>query len=67
MAIPGAKDAEYLGSRFTLRVVENSPEQDRRTLYVLAGDPGEFHIFAGKVVSAVKAARLVCEAVADGG
>jgi hypothetical protein len=65
MAIPGAKDAEYLGSRFTLRVVENSPEQDRRTLYVVAGDPGEFHIFAGKVVSAVKAARLVCEAVTD--
>ena len=29
LAIPAAKDAEYLGSRFTIRVVENSPEQDR--------------------------------------
>lgn len=61
LAVPAAKDAVYVGSRFTMRVVEDSPEQDRRTLYVLDGGPGELHVFSGKVVSAVKAARLVCD------
>jgi hypothetical protein len=46
-------------------VVEDNPEQDRRTLYVRDGAPGEIHIFSGKVVSVVKAARLVCEMVAE--
>jgi hypothetical protein len=64
LTAPSARDAVYLGSRFTMRVVEDSPEQDRRTLYVKDGAPGEIHIFSGKVVSAVKAARLVCERVA---
>ncbi len=64
LAIPAAKDAIYRGSRFTIRVVEDSPEQDRRILYILNGEPGEFHIFSGKVVSAVKAARLICERIA---
>lgn len=63
LAIPSAKDAEYRGSRFAIRVVEDSPEEDRRTLYLKETGPGELHIFSGKVVSAVKAARLVCEAV----
>ena len=40
--------------------------QDRRTLYVQETAPGELHIFSGKVVSAVKAARLVAERVAQG-
>lgn len=64
LAIPAAKDAQYIGSRFTLRVVENS-EQDRRTLYLARSADGEIHVFSGKVVSAVTAARLVCEAVAN--
>ena len=64
LAVPGAKDAVYLGSRFTIRVVEDNPEHDRRILYVQCGEPGEIHIFSGKVVSAVKAARLVCERIA---
>jgi hypothetical protein len=63
LAVPASKDAVYLGSRFTIRVVENNPAQDRRTLYVQEVAPGELHIFSGKVVSAVKAARLVCERV----
>ena len=63
-AIPDARHAVYLGSRFTLRVVEDSPAHDRRTLYVRETAPGEFHIFSGKVVSAVKAARHVGELVA---
>ena len=64
---PGANDAKYIGSRFTIRVVEDDPEHDRRILYVREGDPGEIHIFSGKVVSAVKAARLVCERIARNG
>jgi hypothetical protein len=64
LSVPAAKDAVYIGSRFTIRVVEDNPKQDRRTLYVREGAPGEIHIFSGKVVSAVKAARLVCEMVA---
>jgi hypothetical protein len=67
LAIPAAKAARYLGSRFTLRVVENSPEEDRRTLYIVKGERREFHIFSGKVVSAVKAARLICEAIDNEG
>ena len=66
-SVPGAKDAKYLGSRFTIRVVENAPESDRRILYLKEGAPGEIHIFSGKVVSAVKAARLVCERIVRNG
>jgi FAD dependent oxidoreductase len=67
LAVPASRNAVYLGSRFTIRVVENNPEQDRRTLYVREAAPGELHIFSGKVVSAVKAARIVCERVAKKG
>jgi hypothetical protein len=67
LAVPAAKHAKYLGSRFTLRVVEDNPEHDRRILYVRDGLPGEIHIFSGKVVSAVKAARMVCEKIATYG
>ena len=67
LAVPAAKGAEYLGSRFTMRVVENNPQQDRRILVVQDGRPGEIHILSGKVVSAVKAARLVCEKIANHG
>src|ERR1700688_4567690 len=64
LAVPAAKGANYIGSRFTLRVVEDNPEHDRRILYVRDGLPGEIHIFSGKVVSAVKAARMVCDKIA---
>jgi hypothetical protein len=66
LGVPASKDAIYLGSRFTIRVVEDNPKQDRRTLYVKETAPGEIHIFSGKVVSAVTAALLVCERVAKG-
>jgi FAD dependent oxidoreductase len=66
-SVPGAKDAKYIGSRFTIRVVEDNPEHDRRILYIKECAPGEIHIFSGKVVSAVKAARLVCERIARHG
>jgi hypothetical protein len=63
LGVPASIDAKYLGSRFTIRVVENNPAEDRRTLYVQDGKPGEIHIFSGKVVSCVKAARLVYEKI----
>jgi FAD dependent oxidoreductase len=63
LAVPDSKRATYLGSRFTIRVVENNPAEDRRTLLVQEPTPGELHIFSGKVVSAVKAARMVCERI----
>lgn len=66
-SVPGAKDARYIGSRFTIRVVEDAPESDRRILYLKESAPGEIHIFSGKVVSAVKAARLVCERITRNG
>jgi hypothetical protein len=66
-SVPGAKHAKYIGSRFTIRVVEDNPEHDRRILYLQESAPGEVHIFSGKVVSAVKAARLVCERIARNG
>lgn len=66
-SVPGAKDAAYLGSRFTIRVVEDNPEHDRRILHIQESAPGEIHIFSGKVVSAVKAARLVCERIGRDG
>ena len=66
-SVPCAKDAKYIGSRFTMRVVEDAPESDRRILYLKESAPGEIHIFSGKVVSAVKAARLVCERIARNG
>jgi len=66
LAVPASKDAIYLGSRFTIRVVENNPITDRRTLYVEEASPREIHIFSGKVVGAVKAARLASERIAKG-
>jgi hypothetical protein len=67
LSVPAVKEAVYCGSRFTMRVVENNSKEDRRTLYVQEGAPGELHVFSGKVVSAVKAARLVCERIAKNG
>ena len=63
LAVPRAKDAVYAGSRFTIRVVEDNPEQDRRTLYLIEKAHREIHIFSGKVVSAAKAARLLCDRI----
>lgn len=67
LAAPAAAEAVYLGSRFVMRVVEDNPDHDRRVLYVVDGEPSEIHIFSGKVVSAVKAARLVTERIANCG
>jgi hypothetical protein len=63
LAVPASKDAVYLGSRFTIRVVEHNPAQDRRILQIKEPAPGQIHVFSGKVVSAVKAARLISERI----
>jgi FAD dependent oxidoreductase len=63
LAVPLAQEAVYRGSRFTVRVVEDNPEQDRRVLYLIEKAPREIHIFSGKVVSAAKAAQLLCERI----
>jgi hypothetical protein len=65
LTAPLAAQANYLGSRFTIRVVEDDPRSDRRTLYVRNGTPQEFHVFSGKVVGAVKAARILAEKIAN--
>lgn len=63
LAVPASAQARYVGSRFAMRVVENNPAEDRRTLLIQESAPNELHVFSGKVVSAVKAARLICERV----
>jgi hypothetical protein len=63
LAVPASKDARYLGSRFTMRVVENNPAEDRRTLLIQESAPNELHVFSGKVVSAVKAASHICDRI----
>jgi hypothetical protein len=63
LTVPLATKAKYIGSRFTIRVVENH-HRDRRILCLQEKTPREIHIFSGKVVSAVKAARLICERIA---
>jgi hypothetical protein len=66
LAVPCSSQARYIGSRFTIRVVEDNPKEDRRVLYIREINPGEIHIFSGKVVCAVKAARLICERIECG-
>jgi hypothetical protein len=67
LAVPASAHAQYRGSRFTIRVVENNPAEDRRTLLIQESAPNELHVFSGKVVSAVKAARLICERIERAG
>jgi hypothetical protein len=67
LAVPASKDARYLGSRFTMRVVENNPAEDRRTMLIQESAPNELHVFSGKVVSAVKAASQICNRIERNG
>jgi hypothetical protein len=60
-AVPLASKAEYVGSKFTLRLTEDAPDTDRRILRVVEGAKGDIHVFSGKVVSAVKAAKIVSD------
>lgn len=62
-AVPLCSKAQYLGSRFTLRLVEYNPPEDRRILKISQSDPKTFHVFSGKVVSSVKAANIILEKI----
>ena len=61
--VPLVAKAKYLGSKFTLRLVEDDPATDRRILRVVKSDSRTIHVFSGKVVSAVKAAQDVLRLV----
>jgi hypothetical protein len=63
-SVPLMRDARYMGSRFTLKVTEHAAKDDRRLVYVESGDSNELHVFSGKAVAAVRAARMVCLEVA---
>jgi len=65
LSVPLVSRAEYLGSRFTLRLVEDNPTSDRRILRIHQADAKTFHVFSGKVVSAVKAADIIERAIAN--
>jgi glycine/D-amino acid oxidase-like deaminating enzyme len=65
LAVPLVARARYVGSRFTLRLVEHDPKGDRRILRVVSRGK-QIHVFSAKVVSATKAARLVAEMVRHG-
>jgi hypothetical protein len=64
-AVPLSENAEYCGSRFTLRLVEYSPSNDRRILNIDKSKGNIIHVFSGKVVSAVKAANLVVDEIVE--
>ena len=63
LAIPDAVRARYVGSRFTMRVVENDRATDKRILHIARSGANVIHVFSGKVVSAVTAARRVSEMI----
>jgi hypothetical protein len=63
LGIPAAGQAVYVGSKFTMRVVEDEPDSDRRILRLAEPAPGELHVFSGKVVTALKAARLISKRI----
>lgn len=63
--VPGILDSEYLGSRFVLRVIKNNIATDERTLSVSRLDNRNIHIFSGKVVGAIKAAKEVAECLSQ--
>lgn len=63
LSVPLCAKAEYLGSRFTLRLVEADKLTDRRVLKISRPKPNVFHVFSGKVVGAAKAARNVADQI----
>lgn len=62
-AVPAMKEATYEGSKFTVRMVEDDSKTDRRVLKIEEIDGRIFHVFSGKVVSAVRAARELEERI----
>jgi FAD dependent oxidoreductase len=65
LAVPTASDARYIGSKFTIRMVEDAPATDQRLLYVHKENSKSYHVFSGKVVGAVKAAKLLVKELGE--
>jgi hypothetical protein len=65
LAVPASIDAEYMGSKFTIRLVEDDAETDRRILRIEKSDERTFHVFSGKVVSATKAAEQITNEICN--
>ncbi|MDC6726222.1 hypothetical protein, partial [Leclercia adecarboxylata] len=58
-------EARYIGSRFTIRVVESDRTTDQRILHIARPAANVIHVFSGKVVSAVTAAHRVAAMILD--
>ncbi len=63
--VPLTKYAKYLGSKFTIRLVEHNPSTDRRILRIQQSNSKTFHVFSGKVVSATKAADKIYKSILE--
>lgn len=63
--VPACHAAKYISSSFTRRVIEYNPSNDRRVMRIEQTDRRTFHVFSGKVVGATKAARIICEKIAN--
>lgn len=62
--IPAVQKSKYLGSRYTIRIVENNPKYDKRTYYIKK-DKNIFYIFSGKVVSCIDASKKIINEIND--
>lgn len=65
LSVPLCKKAKYLGSKFTIRLVENDPKTDSRLLHIKQTDDKTIHVFSGKVVGAMKAADIISKMVTE--
>ena len=60
--IPCINNSKYLGSNFTLRVVEDDPKKDHRIAKII-NKKNIFYVFSGKVVSAPTVANQILEKI----
>ena len=66
LAVPASLGAAYLGSRFTIRVVEDNPEQDRKNPLRSGGSAGwAVHLFR-EGCKRGKGRAIVCDRVGSG-
>jgi hypothetical protein len=60
--IPAVQKSKYLGSRYTIRIIEDNPKYDNRTFYIKK-DKKIFYIFSGKVVSCIDASKKIIKEI----
>jgi uncharacterized protein YbcC (UPF0753/DUF2309 family) len=63
LSVPMINNSQYIGSKFTLRLLENDTNTDRRVLKVSRKNNKEFYVFSGKVTSSVKAAKIILQRI----